>query len=107
MTKREGKPAKGSTYETTYALVREGMGIDEIASTRSMAKSTIEGHFARGIAEGAVDIDGVMPVDERETIADWMRENEGKGLNDARANFGDRFSFGQLRMVQAWVKREA
>ena len=27
MTKREGKPAKGSTYETTYALVREGMGI--------------------------------------------------------------------------------
>ena len=53
MTKREGKPAKGSTYETTYALVREGMGIDEIASTRSMAKSTIEGHFARGIAEGA------------------------------------------------------
>lgn len=105
--RREGKPAKGGTYETTYALVREGMGIDEIAASRSMARSTIEGHFARGIGEGQLEIDALMPMEERETIADWMRENEGKGLNDARANFGDRFSFGQLRMVQAWVKREA
>ncbi|HNU57717.1 MAG TPA: helix-turn-helix domain-containing protein, partial [Flavobacteriales bacterium] len=62
--------------------------------------------FARGIAEGAVDIEALMPAEERETIAGWMRENADKGLNDARANFGDRFSFGQLRMVQAWVKRE-
>ncbi|MBL7950792.1 MAG: AAA family ATPase [Flavobacteriales bacterium] len=105
--KPKERPAKGSTYETTYALQKEGMGIDEIASTRSMAKSTIEGHFARGIAEGVLDIESVMPAEERETIADWMRENEGKGLNEARANFGDRFSFGKLRMVQAWVKKEA
>ncbi|TXI81076.1 MAG: helicase, partial [Flavobacteriales bacterium] len=103
---RPARPAKGSTYETTYALQKEGFGIDEIAATRSMAKSTIEGHFARGIAEGALEIDGLMPAEERDTIADWMRENTDKSLNDARANFGDRFSFGQLRMVQAWVKRE-
>lgn len=103
---RPARAAKGSTYETTYALQKEGFGIDEIAATRSMAKSTIEGHFARGIAEGALEIDGLMPAEERDTIADWMRENTDKSLNDARANFGDRFSFGQLRMVQAWVKRE-
>lgn len=103
---RPARAAKGSTYETTYALQKEGFGIDEIAATRSMAKSTIEGHFARGIAEGVLEIDGIMPAEERDTIADWMRENTDKGLNDARANFGDRFSFGQLRMVQAWVKRE-
>ncbi len=99
------KAPKGSTYETTYALVKEGFGIDEIASTRSMAKSTIEGHFARGITEGVLDIDALMPAEERDTIADWMQENPDKGLNDARANFGDHFSYGKLRMVQAWVKR--
>jgi hypothetical protein len=103
--KKERAP-KGSTYETTYAMQKEGFGIDEIASTRSMAKSTIEGHFARGIAEGRLEIESLMPPEERDTIADWMREHADKTLNDARANFGDRFSYGQLRMVQAWVKKE-
>ncbi len=97
---------KGSTYETTYAMQKEGFGIDEIASTRSMAKSTIEGHFARGIAEGKLDIDGLMPAEERDTIADWMREHTDKNLNDAQKQFDGKFSFGQLRMVQAWVKKE-
>lgn len=105
--KQKERAPKGSTYETTYALQKEGFGIDEIAATRSMAKSTIEGHFARGIAEGVLDIEALMPTEEREIIADWMLENNDKGLNEARANFGDRFSYGQLRMVQAWVKKEA
>jgi hypothetical protein len=106
-TEKKERPLKGSTYQTTYALQKEGFGIDEIAATRSMAKSTIEGHFARGIAEGELEIESLMPSEERDTIADWMREHADKNLNDARANFGDRFSYGQLRMVQAWVKKEA
>jgi hypothetical protein len=103
-TKKE-KPEKGSTYEKTYSLHKQGWTVDRIAAERTMAKSTIEGHFARGIAEGAIDIEGVMPAEERDTLADWMRGNPGKGLNEARANFGERYSFGQLRMVQAWIGR--
>lgn len=100
------RPAKGATYETTYAMVKEGLAVEEIAAQRSMAKSTIEGHLARGIAEGVLEIEALMPAEERDTIADWMREHAGKSLNDARSELGGRFSFGQLRMVQAWVKRE-
>src|SRR5690606_31530825 len=100
------RPAKGATYETTYAMVKEGLAVEEIAAKRSMAKSTIEGHLARGIAEGVLEIEALMPAEERDTIADWMREHAGKSLNDARSELGGRFSFGQLRMVQAWVKRE-
>lgn len=102
---RPARPAKGSTYETTYAMLKEGFGADEIASTRSMAKSTIEGHFARGIAEGRIEIDALMLAEERDTIADWMRENADKNLNDAQQYFQGKFSYGQLRMVQAWVKK--
>ncbi|MDX9752183.1 MAG: helix-turn-helix domain-containing protein, partial [Flavobacteriales bacterium] len=72
-----------------------------------MALSTIEVHAARGIAEGVLGIDDLMPAEAHTAIADWMRENPAKGLNDARAAFGDTYSYGQLRMVQAWVKREA
>ena len=101
------RPAKGSTYASTYALVKEGLSVEEIARKRQMARSTIEGHLARGIGEGLVELDGLMPDAERDLIADWMRENPAKGLNEAAGHFDGRFGYGQLRMVQAWVKREA
>lgn len=101
------RPAKGATYATTYALVKEGLSVEQIAQKRQMARSTIEGHLARGIGEGVVELDGLMPEAERDLIADWMRENPSKGLNEAAGHFDGRFGYGQLRMVQAWVKREA
>jgi hypothetical protein len=103
----QGRPAKGATYATTYVLVKEGLTLEQIAQKRQMAKSTIEGHIARGIAEGEIGIEGLMPDSERDLIADWMRENPSKGLNEAAGYFEGRFGYGQLRMVQAWVKREA
>ncbi|HMQ76506.1 MAG TPA: AAA family ATPase [Flavobacteriales bacterium] len=101
------RPAKGATYASTYALVKEGLSVEQIAQKRQMARSTIEGHLARGIGEGVVELDGLMPETERDLIADWMRENPSKGLNEAAGHFDGRFGYGQLRMVQAWVKREA
>ncbi|MBK6342679.1 MAG: helix-turn-helix domain-containing protein [Flavobacteriales bacterium] len=105
---RVGSPTRtvGATYATTYALHKEGLTLEEIAAKRSMAKSTIEGHFARGIAEGEVDIIKLMLESERDAIADWMRENPKEGLNSVAGHFQGRFGYGQLRMVQAWMKRE-
>lgn len=97
---------KGETYLKTYAAIKEGKSLQDIATERSMALSTIEGHAARGIAEDVLRIEELMPADVHTTIADWMREHPDKGLNDARTELGERFSYGQLRMVQAWVKRE-
>jgi Helix-turn-helix domain/Helicase len=105
-TGRRGKKEKGETYRNTYALLKQGMGIEEIAAGRSMSVSTIEGHVARGIAEGEVAIDSVMPADIRDAIGSWMRENLDKGLNAALGHFEGRYTYGQLRMVQAWVKKE-
>ncbi|MBS1583292.1 MAG: helix-turn-helix domain-containing protein, partial [Bacteroidetes bacterium] len=101
------RPLKGETYLRTYALIKQGKSLQDIATERSMSLSTIEGHAARGIAEDVLNIDELMPADTRDILGGWMRENPDKGLNDARANFGERFSYGQLRMMQAWVKREA
>ena len=100
------KKLKGETYLKTYVLVKEGRSLADIAAERSMSLSTIEGHAARGITEGVLDIEALMPGDVLETIADWMRAHADQGLNDARANFGDRFTYGQLRMVQAWLRKD-
>jgi len=104
---RRTKAEVGKTYDVTYDLHKEGLTLEEIAAKRSMAKTTIEGHFARGIAEGEVDIAKLMLESERDAIAEWMRENPKEGLNGAAGHFHGRFGYGQLRMVQAWVKKEA
>lgn len=104
--KREGKAVKGETYLKTYALLKEGKDLAAVAAERQLSLGTIQGHAARGIGEGEVDISTVMDDATRNTIADWMREHKDKGTNDARAHFGEAYSYGQLRMVQAWLKRE-
>ncbi|MEZ4758029.1 MAG: AAA family ATPase [Flavobacteriales bacterium] len=97
---------KGETYLKTYVLVKEGKSLEEVAKERGLSLSTIEGHAARGIGEGILEIDGLLPAGDRDTIADWMNDNPDKNSGEVRAHFGDRYSYGQLRMVQAWLKRE-
>lgn len=104
---KKSKAEIANTYQVTYDLRKEGLTLEEIAAKRNLAKSTIEGHFARGISEGAMEIDGLIPEAERDLIAHWMRTNPDEGLNNAQGYFDGRFTYGQLRMVQAWVKKEA
>jgi hypothetical protein len=95
---------KGETYLKTYVLIKEGRSLEEVARDRGLSLGTIEGHAARGIGEGILDIDAFLPAAERDAIADWMRDNPEKNSGEVRARFGDRYSFGVIRMVQAWLK---
>lgn len=104
--KAKVKKIKGETYLKTYVLVKEGKDAAAIAAERQLSVGTIHGHFAKGVGEGVLDISEVMDDATRDTIGNWMRENADKGTNDARARFGDTYSYGQLRIVQAWLKLE-
>jgi hypothetical protein len=99
-----GKKIKGETYLRTYVLVKEGKDLATIAAERGLSLGTIQGHAARGIAEGVLDIDAVVPREQHVEIAEWMRQHADKSVNDARAHFGERYSYGVLRMVQAAFK---
>lgn len=103
---KKPKAAKGDTYRKTFALLKEGKTLAEVAQERQLSLGTLEGHAARGIGEGEVEISAVMEDAIRDHIADWMREFPEKDTNGARARFGEQYSYGQLRIVQAWLKRE-
>lgn len=107
--KADGEPKapkiKGETYLKTYVLVKGGKSLEEVAKERGLSLSTIEGHAARGIGEGILEIEGLMSAADRDAIADWISDNPDKNSGEIRAHFGDRYSYGQLRMVQAWLKR--
>jgi transposase len=42
-------------------MAEEGLSVKEIAAKRNLASSTIEGHLARGVEKGKIDIAKVMP----------------------------------------------
>lgn len=104
--KKGTKPVKGETYIKTFAMLNAGKSLVEVAAERVLSLATIEGHAAKGIAEGEVPIELVLATEARDAMADWMRENPDKGSNDVRAHFGETYSYNQIRMVQAWLKLE-
>lgn len=102
---RRTKAEIGNTYNVTYDLLREGLSLAEVATKRGLSLSTIEGHVARGITEGLIELDAHVPAEVRDRIAEAMREQPQKNLNELRSTLGETVSYGQLRMVQAWLKR--
>ncbi len=104
--KREGKAVKGETYQKTYELLKAGKDLAAIAEERGLTVSTLEGHAAKGIAAGEVEIGQVLDESVRDKLAEYMRKNAEAGTKDVRTHFGDAYSYGQIHMVQAWLKLE-
>ena len=62
------KPQKGESHRESLRLFQEGKTIAEIATERSMAESTIEGHLSQFIATGEVDIYHFLSKEDIEDI---------------------------------------
>ena len=97
---KSGKVQKGATYEETYKLIKEGLTLEQIAIKRSLAESTIEGHAARGIAAGKVDVLKFLKPDEIDEITRSYEKSEEEGMNAVYADLKGKYSYGKLRMVQ-------
>ena len=101
-----GKSVKGATYEMTYALLKEGKTIAEAAAARELTVGTLEGHVARGIGEGVLEITDYLEKPKLDAASAWMKANPEADSKAAMDHFGPIYTYGQLRMVQAWMKRE-
>lgn len=105
-TGTKGKPQKGATYQETYNLIKEGLTISQIAVKRSLVEGTIESHVARGIADGNLNIDQFINKEELKEIKNYFDPDTEKTLSEVFAELKGKYTFGKLRMVQAWLSRE-
>ncbi len=97
------KAAKGQTYTETYALLNEGLTIAQVAEKRGLSITTIEGHAARGIGEGSLNVEMFLNPQQMSEIAAAL---EGRSLKDAFEQLAGRYGFGKLRMVEAARKKD-
>ena len=98
------EPSKANTKQATFDLYRSGKTISEIAAERNLAVSTIEGHLAYFIARRELDISEFLTREQVDEIAGFFVERNTESLAEAKAHFGERFLYGQLRMVLEHLK---
>jgi uncharacterized protein YpbB len=87
-------------------LVKEGLDLDQIVEKRGLKQSTIEGHFAKGIEEGAISIEKVLDKDTHKSIHSAISDNKALSMNEIYVWLDRKYSYGQIRMVFAQLKAQ-
>jgi hypothetical protein len=95
---------KGSTFETTLNLHKEGKTIQEIADIRGMTYGTIESHLSKFVSRGELPIENVMDMEKVKTIQEYILAQPEAGTSNLKLALGDDYSYGEIRMVYSWMQ---
>ena len=79
--------------------------MEEIASERNLALSTIYGHIARFVEAGDYGASRFVSKEKCAIIEEYFRDTEDPSLGKAKEVLGDGFEFWELRIVQAGMNR--
>ncbi|HBK83099.1 MAG TPA: helicase [Flavobacterium sp.] len=92
---------KKQTTEITLELWNQQNSIDEIATIRKLEKSTIYGHIAKLIAQGALQINAFLSNEKIEQLQEVFTGFEGESLSELKETVGDTFTWEELKLFRA------
>lgn len=97
------KLGKGESALVTFALYQEGKSLAEIAETRSMAKTTIEGHLADCVKAGRLPV-GQLVGPEHHAIIDEALKTYGDTLplGEFKSKLPAEISYAEVKAVMAY-----
>ena len=94
------KEAKIPNYEKSYKLYLAGKEVKEIAELMGFVPSTIEGHLARYVATGNLDVDEFVNQEVVNKIVKYYKQNPEVQTAEVKNHFGEDVSYSEIRMVQ-------
>ena len=107
-SKRRKNSAGGDTARASFQMYREGMPVGAIAASRGLAVSTIEGHLAKFVEKGEIDLHEIVGPGKAEIIRSVLLEFGGdEAIGPVKAKLGDEYSYGEIRAVMADFQRKA
>ena len=104
--KKEKKP-KIDTRKASLELWLKHKDLKKVAEERDLAISTIEGHLARFVGTGELPVTDFVDGKKLEKLVAFFRKNPDIPLGEAKAQLGDDYSFGEMRMVRQHLVWEA
>lgn len=104
---RDDEGNKLTTVEYSYWLYNQGNTVAQIAEKRGLNPVTIEGHLARYVASGDIDVHDFIDVDTLEKVEEYLAGHpEEKALKPIYEHFDSKISYGALRMAIAAIRKE-
>ena len=98
---------KLNTSEYSYWLYNQGNTVEQIAEKRGLNQSTIEGHLARYVASGDIDVHEFVDGDTLQKVEAYCMEHpEEKALKPIFEHFDAKIPYGVLRMAIAAIRKE-
>jgi hypothetical protein len=103
---KKEKAPKGTTQRLSLEMFKAGKTIQEIATERNLAISTIETHLSAFISTGEIIITELLPQEKIDHILNTIKDvPEGESfLTNVKQKLGDEYSYGEIRAVMAYKK---
>lgn len=104
---RDDSGKKLNTFEYSYWLYNQGDTVEQIAEKRKLNPVTIEGHLARYVASGDIDVHEFVDGDTLKKVEAYCMEHpEEKALKPIFEHFDAKIPYGVLRMAIAAIRKE-
>lgn len=104
---RDDTGKKLNTFEYSYWLYNQGNMVEQIAEKRGLNQSTIEGHLARYVASGDIDVHEFVDGDTLQKVEAYCMEHpEEKALKPIFEHFDAKIPYNVLRMAIAAIRKE-
>ncbi len=103
--RREPRSEKSSdTKRETLSQFRAGKNIEEIAESRDLSPTTVEGHLVYWIERGDLKVREILPVEKIELIKRVALETDGLRLTPIKNILGEQATYGEIRAVLASLR---
>lgn len=104
---RDDTGKKLNTFEYSYWLYNQGNTVNQIAEKRGLNQNTIEGHLARYVASGDIDVHEFVDGDTLKKVEAYCMEHpEEKALKPIFEHFAAKIPYSVLRMAIAAIRKE-
>lgn len=98
---KKQKTDKVPTTTVTYELWKSGKTIEEIAEIRNYVPSTIQGHLAKLVGEGFIEVSAILDPDEIQKLQMLFDKHPEATNGEIKEIVGDEFSWGALKLFRA------
>ena len=95
---------QGSTKDISFALFKDGKSIEEIATERVLANTTIEGHLCFFVETGELSVDKFLSEELQRKITEGIETAEEKTFKSVKLQLGNDFSYRQIKFMFAHLK---
>ncbi len=88
-------------------MFNKGLSLDRIAEERGLVESTIQRHLGFFVEKGDLDINRLLSPEKQKAIESALTQSTNNSLKAVKQELGDRYSYGDIKLVLAHQKHLA